>query len=169
MPIMSFTKKALLAVSLLPLATPAFAADYLTGHLGWFDVLDQESESTEFGAEYRFSPVEYGIRPTLGTTINTDGGLYVYGGFNWEIPLLPNQLYIIPNFMVGGYRQGDSKDLGHGIEFRSGLELAYQLSSQNRIGVAFNHISNASLGDKNPGAETLLFNYSVPVGNLFGR
>jgi lipid A 3-O-deacylase len=158
---------AALAVCATALSTPAQASPYFTGHVGWFDFIDEEEESIEFGAEYRFNPIDYGFRPTLGLSVNTDGGVYGYGGFNWDVPLIDNQLYLIPNFMVGAYGQGDSKDLGDGIEFRSGIEMSYQLPNSHRIGVAINHISNAGLGDKNPGAETLLMNYSVPVGNLF--
>ncbi len=33
----------------------------------------------------------------------------------------------------------------------------------------FHHISNASIGDRNPGTETLVLSYSVPIRNLFGR
>ena len=149
-------------------ATPAHAKGaYLTGHVGLFDAIDDEDAATEFGLEYRFAPIEYGFRPTIGANITTDGSFYGFGGFNWDVSLIDNQLYLIPNFMVGGYAQGDGKDLGHGLEFRSGLELAYQLPNTHRVGVALNHISNASLGEKNPGAETVLFNYSIPVDKLF--
>ncbi len=154
-------------VAALGVSAPAAASDYLTGYVGWFDVIDEENEATQFGLEYRMSPIGYGLRPTIGIDVTTDGAVYAFGGINWEVPLIDNQLFLIPNFMAGGYSQGDGKDLGHGLEFRSGLELSYQMENTHRVGVAVNHISNASLGDKNPGAETILINYSVPVGSLF--
>ncbi len=151
------------------LATATHAADYLTGYAGGFDMIDQENESAQFGAEYRFSPVQYGIRPTVGMNFTGDGAVYGYGGFNWDVSLLPNQLYLVPNFMVGAFSQGSGKDLGHAIEFRSGIEVDYQFANAHRVGIAFNHISNAGIGDKNPGAETLLINYSIPMGRAFGN
>ncbi len=162
---MNTFRAAALAALLIPatIAAPALASDYLTGSVGWFDLVDGDDESAQFGAEYRFSPIQYGFRPTLGITVTDDGGVYGYGGFNWDVPLIDNQLYLIPNFMVGAYGEGDSKDLGGTIEFRSGIEVAYQLPNTHRVGVAFNHISNASIYDKNPGAETLLINYSLPM------
>ncbi len=165
---MKLLRNAAVAALLIPtvLAAPAQASDYLVGSLGWFDLVDGENESAEFGAEYRFSPVQYGIRPTLGISFNGDGAVYGYGGFYWDVPIIDNELYISPNFVAGAYSEGDSKDLGGAIEFRSGIELGYQLPNAHRVGVAFNHISNASIYDKNPGAETLLINYSVPMGNL---
>ena len=158
---------ALLATAALP--ADALATDYVTGYVGWFDFIDDEDDATEFGVEYRFSPVEYGLRPMIGINTNTDGSVYGYGGLSWDVALIDNQLYLIPNFAAGGYSQGSGKDLGHGLEFRSGIEVNYQFPNTHRVGVAVNHISNASLGDKNPGAETLLINYSVPAGTLFGR
>lgn len=164
----SLSLLALLA-SLAPL--PASAAPYLTGYVGIFNVLgDQDDDRvTQLGAEYRFEDAGYGLRPTLGFSVDWDGGLYGYGGVNWDIALWPNELYLIPNFMVGAYSEGGSRDLGGPIEFRSGLELAYQLSNAHRVGVAFNHISNAGIYDRNPGAETLLINYSAPTNALFAR
>lgn len=137
---------------------------YVTFHAGQFDFLDDTHDAFEFGAEFRLKPWEYGVRPTLGVTMNTDGGFYAFGGVNWEVPLLPNQLYVIPNFMVGAYGDSnDGKDLGGLIEFRSGIELAYQFENLHRVGVAVNHISNAGIYDRNPGAESILVNYSVPI------
>ena len=49
--------------------------------------------------------------------------------------------------------RGDSKDLGYNLEFRSQIEFSYKLKS-SRIGFNLNHISNASIGDTNPGTES---------------
>ncbi len=150
------------------LAAPAHASEYLSGSIGWFDVTQQDDEATQFGIEYRFNPWQYGIRPMLGFSVTTEGSTYGYGGLSWDIPLIDNQLYVIPNFAAGGYGRGNGKDLGYGLEFRSGIEMDYQFPNAQRVGIAFNHTSNASLGDHNPGVEVLLINYSLPM-NLFGR
>jgi lipid A 3-O-deacylase len=143
-------------------------ADYITAYAGLFNVLGRGETPLQFGAEYRFSEWDYGIRPTLGASVDVDGGVYGYGGINWEVSL-GQQFYLIPNFMVGAYHDGGSRDLGGTLEFRSGIELAYELSNAHRVGIAFNHISNASIYDKNPGAESLLINYSVPISNIMAR
>lgn len=159
---------ALAAATLTSAAQAAPAGSYLTGYIGWFDFSQQDNEAIQLGLEYRMRPIEYGFRPMVGVNVTNDGSVYGYGGFHWDVALIENELYISPNFAAGGYAQGDDgKDLGHGIEFRSGLELAYQMPNTHRVGMAFNHISNASLGDHNPGAETVLITYSVPVGSLF--
>ena len=152
------------------LTAPAQAApDYLTGYAGYFDILDKEDTATQIGLEYRGKPIEYGFRPTIGLNGSSDGSFYGYVGFNWDIAMIDQQLYIIPNFMVGAYSDGGGKDLGGPIEFRSGIELAYEFSNMHRLGIAFNHISNGSLYNKNPGAETLLVNYSIPFDSVWKR
>ncbi len=162
---MSLLRVLTAALSISVLASAADAApprgDYLTGYAGWYDLLDQEDEAAQVGVEYRWRPVYYGLRPTLGVNVSTDSSIYAYGGFNWEYEAIP-QWFVIPNFMVGHYAKGEGKSLGGPIEFRSGLEVAYQLPGLERIGVAFNHISNAGIYKRNPGAEALLVTVSLP-------
>ena len=67
-----------------------------------------------------------------------------------------------PSFGIGYYDDGDGKKLGNNIEFRTTLEISYQLKNKNRIGISFGHISNANIGDKNPGVEILSLSYQVP-------
>ncbi|MCI5049250.1 MAG: acyloxyacyl hydrolase [Rickettsiales bacterium] len=146
--------------------TPANASDYLGVYAGYFDVTQDDNSATQFGAEYRYEDIYHGLRPGLGINATTDGSVYGYGGFFWDIPLGMNFI-LTPNVVAGAYHSGDGKKLHHGLEFRSGLELSYQFPYGTRLGVAFNHISNASIGKHNPGAETLLVIYQHPL-NWFG-
>ena len=50
----------------------------------------------------------------------------------------------------------------HDIQFRTTLEINYKLKNNNRIGISIGHISNANLGNKNPGVEIISLNYQVP-------
>lgn len=140
---------------------------YFVPYVGYYSILRNEG-STQFGVEYRAPVWDFGVRPTIGVNVNTDGDAYGYAGINWDVALVKNQVYLIPNFMVGAYHNGSGHDLGGAIEFRSGIELAYQFQNTSRLGIAFNHISNASIYDHNPGAETLLVNYAIPMSSLFG-
>ena len=54
------------------------------------------------------------------------------------------------------------KKLGNDLQFRTALEVSYELKNKNRIGISFSHISNANLGNKNPGVEILSFSYQIP-------
>ncbi len=168
---MRFINKILLAsVVSIAVSTAAQAAEdlaaaksYITGYVGYFDVIRNDYVATQFGVEYRARPLQYGIRPMVGINATTDSSIYGYAGLNWDVPLIDNQLYLIPNFAAGLYKRGDGRDLGGAIEFRSGIELAYQFPNSHRLGIAFNHISNASIYDHNPGSETALISYSVPT------
>jgi lipid A 3-O-deacylase len=157
----------LLASSIM--ALPAQAGDYLSFNAGVFNALSSDNNDAQFGAEYRFSAIDYNLRPVIGGFFTNEGAAYGYVGVNWDIALIPNQLYLIPNFAVGAYHQGDSKDLGGVLEFRSGVELAYQFENAHQVGVAFNHLSNAHIYNRNPGTETIMVTYSVPISSLMGN
>ena len=67
-----------------------------------------------------------------------------------------------PSFGVGYYEDGDGKKLGNIIEFRTTLEFSYQLIKNDRVGISLGHISNANIGNKNPGAEIISISYQKP-------
>ena len=68
-------------------------------------------------------------------------------------------LNIIPSFTPGLYGEGNGKDLGHIIEFKSEVQLSLDIFKNSELGFSYNHISNASLGEKNPGANSYMFNF----------
>ena len=72
-----------------------------------------------------------------------------------------------PSFAVGAYADGNGKDLGGVLEFRSAIALAWRFDDRSRLGVEFSHLSNAGIYDTNPGTENLTVNYSVPLDRLF--
>lgn len=160
-------RKILAALAFVSLAAPAVAGEgeHISVYGGQFEVLGDSGDDTSAmgGAEYRFKDQFNGLRPVLGAFANDDGGAYAYGGAYWDLPLGTEPFVISPGFAVGGYHSGGSKDLGYGIEFRSTLEIAYQFDGGDRLGVAFSHLSNAGIGDSNPGVETLQAVYSFAL------
>lgn len=161
-------RTALAALLTLTVASPALAGDYLSINAGEFNALRSgQDHAFQYGAEYRFSEWKYGLRPIVGGFGTADGAAYGYAGLNWDVALLPNQFYIVPNFAVGAFKEGSGKKLGGALEFRSGIELDYQLPNQHQIGVALNHISNAGIYKHNSGEESVLAVYSIPVGSIF--
>ena len=62
--------------------------------------------------------------------------------------------------MPGAYFEDSAAtDLGHTVEFRSLLGLAYRLRSGDKLSFAVLHKSNAGLGSQNPGANTFLLRW----------
>lgn len=154
-----------LTIACIALAQPAQAEHYLTGYLGKFDVFDDGSAL--FGAEYRGNYVWHNLRPVGGAEVTEDEDIYGFAGIHYDL-YLTDDIVVTPNFVAGLYNRHDGKKLGGPIEFRSGIEATYVLPNESRVGAAFNHISNASIYDKNPGAESVLFVYSHPLSGLFG-
>jgi len=151
-------------------SAPASSADmdYVNLSAGIFNTLHNDSDTTgQAGVEYRFHQWDFGVRPTVGVSANWDGMVYTYGGINWEVALVPNRWLLTPSVMAGYYHQGGAKDLGGPFEFREGIELAYQFDNRQRLGLAFQHMSNAHIYNHNPGVESLLVQYAIPVSNLW--
>jgi lipid A 3-O-deacylase len=100
------------------------------------------------------------IRPVAGILTSSSGGAYLYSGFVIEVPL-PGGLQLNPGF-APGVVLASAGDLGSPIEFRSSLEISFSPADAFRIGVSFSHISNAGLGDHNPGVEVLMLSLAFP-------
>jgi hypothetical protein len=147
-------------------ASSAAAEDdraFLAFGAGWFDFND-DTQSVEFHAEIRTDYTFLWIlNPIAGLIVNTDRAVYGYAGIQADIFLGP-RFVLTPSFSVGYYEEGNSKDLGHPIEFRSAIELAYRFENRSRIGVQFYHMSNAHLDDHNPGTEVVALTYARPFG-----
>ena len=69
---------------------------------------------------------------------------------------------LTPSFGIGYYDDGNGKKLGNKLEFRTTFELSYQLNNDDRIGFSLGHISNANIGNKNPGVEIISLSYQKP-------
>lgn len=138
----------------------------LAGGVGVFDLIQDDDTAMDFRIEYRHGSGLWIFKPWFGLEATSDGALYGLGGVLADFNLSPN-IVLTPSFGVGAYAEGDGKDLGHVIEFRSQIEVAYRFDNASRLGLAFSHISNAGLGTENPGTEVINLYYALPVGSLF--
>ena len=108
------------------------------------------------------------LKPFFGVEYTNDSASYFLTGIYFEDNLgelfegNKSKLFFTPSFGAGIYNDGSGKKLGNDIQFRTSIEVSYELKNQNRIGISFSHISNANLGDKNPGVEILSFSYQIP-------
>ena len=134
---------------------------------GVYDMFDDETTG-EFRLEYVFSDTDnVGLfTPFIGLSGTVEGATYGYAGIGLDL-YFDDKAILTPNFAAGIYGNGDGKDLGHAIEFRSGFNLMWSLHDNSRVGLSFHHVSNAGLGERNPGEESLLFIFSIPVQDLF--
>jgi len=163
---------------LLSLVCPIFLfaahpPDLFTVAMGSFDFYREKNRTVELEIEYKFhfkclkSPIDIlDFRPLVGVMANARGSGYLYLGINFDL-LFFDHLLISPGFAGGYYWQGSGKDLGYPIEFRSGVELGWQFSDYRRLGIHFYHLSNASIGRRNPGEESLVLFYDIPISKGF--
>ncbi len=106
------------SISLFALNATAADTDqksYVTGYVGYTNALDSDQNDVAFGGEYRLAAFEFGLRPIVGAFVTDEGAAYGYAGLNWDVPLIDNELYLIPNFAAGVYAEGDGVDLGGAI------------------------------------------------------
>ena len=131
-------------------------------YTGMFDFSDDGKKSALYGIEHQnenlYRDTIFGrISPVTGAMITADSATYFYTGIETNYSI--GSLNITPSFTPGWYTQGGGKDLGHPIEFKSEVQLTLDLTEGSNLGMSYNHVSNASLGDKNPGANSYMFNY----------
>ncbi len=118
-----------------------------------------------FQVEYRWNKyLWHRIRPQFALLLSNHRSLYVGLGIAWEWPLTEH-IILTPGFSPGLYYEGKGRNLGFPLEFRSSLELAYELDNQGRIGAQIYHLSNAHLSHKNPGCNAFTLFIAIPLSN----
>ena len=155
------------ALMMSPSMARADGPDLLTLGAGVFDFNDNETHALG-AAEIRLGKQFLYLQPFGGLMVNGHGGGQLYLGVLADIPI-GDHFRITPNFAPGFYWEGEGKDLGYPLEFRSGIELAWEFDNRSRVGLAVHHLSNASIADKNPGTETITLFYSHPIEAFFGN
>ncbi len=131
-------------------------------YTGMFDFSDHGKRATLIGFQHQNENLNrdtfFGnLSPITGAMITADNATYMYTGVQAQYKI--GLLNFTPSFTPGYYNQGDGKDLGHALEFKSEVQLSLELPKDTQLGFSYNHLSNASLGDKNPGANSYMFNF----------
>ena len=158
-------KKLIISFIILLLPTQVLAKEsnnqfnFFTGN---FDFSDDKQAAVLVGLQHQNESLKRDtiigkISPITGGFITENSAVYIYTGFEWNVDM--GALTFTPSFAPGLYHEGDGKDLGHVLEFKSEIQFSYELSNDTSIGLSYNHLSNASLGDKNPGANSYMFNF----------
>jgi lipid A 3-O-deacylase len=134
---------------------------------GAFDITPSSSNKDsktagEFRGEYRFADMISILAPFVGGSVTTDGATYGYFGFGFDVNF-GSSLVLTPNAAAGIFQRGSGTNLGSWWEFRTGAELAYRFPDQSRLGVAVHHVSNAGLTKRNPGENSIVVMYSIPM------
>ena len=131
-------------------------------YTGMFDFSDDGKRASLVGFQHQNEELNRdtflgNLSPVTGAMITADNATYFYTGVQAQYKL--GSLNFTPSFTPGYYDQGNGKDLGHALEFKSEVQLSLDLPKNSQLGFSYNHLSNASLGEKNPGANSYMFNF----------
>ena len=129
---------------------------------GMFDFSDTKQAAGVLGVQHQndnlFRESFLGkLSPITGGFLTENSAFYFYTGAQAEYDF--GLFTITPSFAPGYYNSGNGKDLGSALEFKSEIQMSLNLSDSTEFGMSYNHISNASLGDKNPGANSYMINF----------
>ena len=129
---------------------------------GMFDFSDGKQKAGLLGLQHQTENLYRNtilgkLSPITGGFLTENSAAYLYTGVQAEYDF--GMFTIIPSFAPGYYHEGNGKDLGHPLEFKSEVQMTFNLSDTTHLGMSYNHISNASLGTKNPGANSYMFNF----------
>jgi hypothetical protein len=129
---------------------------------GMFDFSDDNQAAGLLGLQHQnddlFRKSFLGkLSPITGGFLTEKNAFYLYSGVQAEYEL--GFLTITPSFAPGYYNYGDGKDLGYPLEFKSEVQMSFDINDNTHLGMSYNHISNASFGSKNPGANSYMLNF----------
>jgi len=148
-------------------STSAHADDpaFISVAAGAYDWNRQKDEGVEVRLEYRHDKKILDlVKPFVSVAgTNSSSSFFIGAGVLMDV-YFGKRWVLTPSFAPQYYNGGNDKlDLDYALEFRSQLELAYRFDDRSRLGMAVSHYSNASLGKTNPGTESALIYYSIPV------
>ena len=148
-------------IAFLTLITLVFSvhaqSDELKLGYGKFDEgkTQNESNMTELTYVYDNRNLPLELTPIAGALEHGSDAYMVYAGVQKKFTL--DRFAIIPSFAPGYYNNGDEKDLGYDLQFKSQIEFTLELINGYSLSYSWSHISNADLGNQNEGADNEMF------------
>src|SRR3954452_12011632 len=164
------------AVAILAIGGQARAEtrDFIVGGAGYFDFVQRKNDSTEFQLEYKpglqiggsivpfgggsgaGNPASGGLGVAPPTSASANTTSYRFAGVGFELNL-GDSFSFTPSIAAGYYGPGlgETRDYNRVMEFRSGVEAAYQFSNDFRAGLAFYHFSNSGTSERSPTSDVL--------------
>ena len=116
---------------------------------------DDDNTSNLFGLNYHLEDNNFNLlnildlNPVIGTFVTAKSASMLYSGFETNIG--QDKLYLNLSSSAGLYNNGDGKDLGNMLQFKSEVNVFFKISILSEVGFGSHHISNAGLSSVNPG------------------
>ena len=138
-------------VSLIFFFSSSHSDEIKIGH-GYFEEGNKwyENHMTEITYVYDNRNLPFDLTPIAGGLKHGAGAYMIYAGVQKKFET--GRFALIPSFAPGYYDDGSEKNLGYDLQFKSQIELSVELFHDYSLSYAWSHISNADLGNQNPGA-----------------
>ena len=116
----------------------------LNFYTGMFDFSDDTKRAGLIGFQHQNENLNRdtflgNLSPITGGMITDANATYFYTGVQAQYTI--GAIEITPSFAPGYYNEGNGKDLGHALEFKSEIQLSLELPKQSQIGFSYNHLS----------------------------
>ena len=129
-------------------------ANSLSVYGGTYDY-DDDNTSNLIGLNYHLEDNDFNllqdikINPVIGIFVTGKSASMLYSGFETNIG--QDKLYLNLSSSAGFYQNGNGKDLGNILQFKSEVNIFFDLNELSKIGFGSHHISNAGISSVNPG------------------
>ena len=173
-------RRVMLFIAVL-LGTAASAADFestastaersllqgdLLVHTGMIGIADREAVDNFVSLEARWRRDWHHLRPWGAVTVVDSGAWFAGAGLVYDIRLSHRAWLTLGSGPFYYTHEEADDDLGFRLEFYSFIEASWAWKNDVRLGVRLGHLSNAGLGRRNPGTETLSFVVVLPLERL---
>ena len=115
----------------------------LNFYTGMFDFSDDTKRAGLVGLQHQNIDLNRNtflgnLSPITGAMITEANAAYFYTGVQAQYKI--GAIDFTPSFAPGYYNEGNGKDLGHALEFKSEIQLSLELPKQSQIGFSYNHL-----------------------------
>lgn len=100
--------------------------------------------------------IAFGVRAAF----EDSNSLWIGAGLALNAPV--GEVWVVEATLMPGYYDPGSGDfdLGHDLEFHSGIGLGYPIDEKTTVSVAVSHLSNGGIGERNPGRNSIALRVS---------
>ena len=157
-------RKSSVPIAICLMFVPALAAGepFSLAFSGGVSNFNKAERKVELGVEGRLPTDLWGLAVAAGLYGNDERSAWIFGGVRRDFHIARSWI-LTPAFAVALYSAGDGKDLGGPVEFRSALDIAYEWPDRRRLALCIYHLSNAGIYDRNPGMNSVILTYSLPL------
>lgn len=118
---------------------------------------------SEIMVAYDFARSYGPLQPMVSASYSEQGESWLGGGAKWRLSDPNSPFFIESAFQIGFHDIADGPNIGGTFHFRSDVGVGYEFDNGAALILTYDHRSNGGLKQPNPGLETLIIEYSIPL------